>query len=421
MTDSSIPAVSKGTPQDPATMAIPADRRSALAVIVLSNLLLSFGFQLWRSLFNNFAVGELGVRADQIGLVQSIREVPGLLGFSVGLLALLLTEMRIAGLSVILMGIGVALTGGIGSLSGLILSTLIMSVGFHFFMPSNSSAVLLLVGEDEAPRMLGRLSSLSALTALASAGVVFLALDALGFRMLFYAAGALLVVGGLVLLPWARQPARSAGLSSRRTGKGGPAGSRTPLRRRYWLYYTLEFLMGSRRHIFTTFAIFLLVQEHRVAAQIITILFVINNFIGTFLYQQFGRIIARFGERRTLIVNFTLLIFVFLGYAYIPSLPILYILFIIDHVLFGFTIALQSYFQKIAVRPEEITPNISLGQTINHIAAVLVPLIGGAVWEMLGSRYTFLIGVGIVMLSLLAVRWMRTGADLAPAPAAVER
>jgi hypothetical protein len=30
------------------------------------------------------------------------------------------------------------------------------------------------------------------------------------------------------------------------------------------------------------------------------------------------------------------------------------------------------------------------------------------VWETLGSRYTFLIGVGIVMLSLILVQWMRT-------------
>jgi predicted MFS family arabinose efflux permease len=170
----------------------------------------------------------------------------------------------------------------------------------------------------------------------------------------------------------------------------------------------LEFLMGSRRHIFTTFAIFLLVSEHGVPAQTITVLYVINNLIGTFLYQHFGKIIARFGERRVLTLNFALLILVFLGYAYVPLLPVLYVLFVADHVLFGFRIALPSYFQKIAVQPQEITPNISLGQTINHIAAVTIPLVGGVVWETIGSRYTFLIGVGIVALSLVVVQWMRT-------------
>jgi predicted MFS family arabinose efflux permease len=387
-----------------------ARHRSALTVIVLANLLLTLGFQLWRSLFNNFAVQELGVRADQMGLIQSIREVPGLLSFSVGLLALLLAEMRIAGLSVILMGIGIAATGLSNSPLTLVASTLVMSVGFHFFMPSNSSAVLMLVGEDDAPRTLGWLNSLSSLAAVAAAGVVFVALDSLGFRTLFYAAGAVLIVGGLVLLPWGRQPVRPARVRQR-----------TPIRRRYWLYYVLEFLMGSRRHIFTTFAVFLLVGERGVTAQTITVLFVINNLVSTFAYQQFGKVITRFGERRILTLNFVLLIPVFLGYAYIPLLPVLYLLFVTDHVLFGSRIALQSYFQKIAVRPSEITPNISLGQTINHIAAVIIPVVGGVVWETLGSRYTFLVGVGIVLLSLVAVRWMRVEHVAAPDRTAAER
>jgi predicted MFS family arabinose efflux permease len=169
--------------------------------------------------------------------------------------------------------------------------------------------------------------------------------------------------------------------------------------------------MGSRRHIFTTFAIFLLVGEYEVSAQTITILFVINNLIGAFLYQQFGKIIARFGERLVLTVDFVLLILVFLGYAYISSLSILYVLFVADHVLFGFRIALQSYFQKIALHPQEITPNLSLGQTINHIAAIIIPLVGGVVWASIGSRYTFLIGVGIVVLTLVVVQGMRTERD----------
>jgi predicted MFS family arabinose efflux permease len=404
-----------GSP-DPADVTS-AQRRAALILIILTNFLLSFGYQIWRSLFNNFAVGELGVRADQMGLIQSVREVPGLLGFTVGLLALLLTEMRIVGLSVLLLGVGIGLTGGSGSLAGLLASTLVMSVGFHFFMPSSSSVLLQLVGEDEAPHMLGRLSSFNALAAVAGAGLVFVALGPLGFRKLFYLTGALVALGGVVAWVWTRGRTFLPHHRDLDVDSIHPV-QRTPLRRRYWLYYAMEFLMGSRRHIFTTFAVFLLVEEHNVAAQTITVLFVVNNLIGAFLYRQFGKIIARFGERRTLTLNFLILIFVFLGYAYIPALPVLYGLFIADQILFGFRIALQSYFQKIAVRPQEITPNLSLGQTINHIAAVIIPLVGGVVWETVGSRYTFLIGVGIVMVSLVLMRWMRIGPAAPPVPPA---
>ncbi|HDD24320.1 MAG TPA: MFS transporter [Chloroflexi bacterium] len=386
----------KSASSDSGTGSLSLSRHAALIVIVLTNVLLSFGFQIWRSLFNNFAVGELGVRADQMGVIQAIREVPGLLGFGVGLLALVMTEMRIAGLSVVLMGVGIALTGTVHSIVPLIASTLLMSVGFHFFMPGNSSALLMLVDHDEAPGWLGRLSSWSAVGAVLSALVVYAALDRLGFRMLFYWTGGAVALVGLILLPWARQPARPPHTKER-----------TPIRRQYWLYYLLEFLMGSRRHIFTTFAIFLLVEEHHVSAQVIATLFLINNVCGALFFRQFGRIIARFGERQMLTFNFLCLILVFLGYAFVPVLALLYVLFVADHILFGFRIGIQSYFQKIALHPREITPNLSLGQTINHVAAVVIPVVGGVVWEVLGSQYTFLIGVGIVVLSLIVVQWMR--------------
>jgi predicted MFS family arabinose efflux permease len=401
--------------------------RPALIVIAVNNLILVLGFCLWQSIFNNFAVEELGVRADQIGVIQAIREVPGLMGFLVGLLALLLVEMRIAGFSVVLMGVGIFLTAAARDLTGLIGATLVMSAGFHFFSSSNSSAVLLTVGPDEAPKVLGRLNSLGALAAVMGTLLVFGTLDAWGYRTLFRVAGALVVIGGVVLLPFGRQPVRV-----QRTRR------ELPLRRRYWLYYALQFLMGSRRHIFSTFAVFLLVQQYEVTAQIITLLFLINSLIGTYFNQALGKIVTRFGERWVLTVNFSLLVLVFLGYAVIPTLdvlktPILPVpevsagewilfpafpatpgllillgLFVIDNILFGFSIALQSYFQKIALGPEEITANISVGQTINHIAAVIVPVVGGLVWEAVGAQYTFLAGVVIVLASLALTQRVRT-------------
>jgi predicted MFS family arabinose efflux permease len=401
--------------------------RTALIVIALNNLFSVVGFRMWQSIFQNFAVEELGVRANQMGWIQSVREIPGLLGFLVGVLALLVVEVRIAGLSVVLLGVGVFLTAAARDLAGLIGATLVMSVGFHFFYSSNASALLMTVGEDDAPRALGWLNSLGALATVLGTLFILATLDAWGYRALFQIIGATVVIGGLALLPFGRQPVRVE-----------RAQRRTPLRRRYWLYYILEFLMGSRRHIFTTFAVFLLVQEYQVTAQTIALLFLINSLIGIYFHQAFGKIVARFGERLVLTVNFALLTLVFLGYAVIPVLKALEVatfrvpavgvgdwllfpafpvtlallillgLFMADHVLFGFSIALQSYFQKIAVAPEEITPNISLGQTINHIAAVIVPVVGGVVWEAVGAQYTFLAGVIIAVVSLALTQWMRT-------------
>jgi MFS family permease len=402
--------------------------RTLFIVIALSNLLWTLGFRVWESLFNNFAVEDLSISAGQIGLVQAIREVPGLVGFLVGMLALLLVETRIAGLSLLLMGVGIFLTGGTHSLPALIGATLVMSTGFHFFYSSNASAVLLAVGPEEAPQALGRLNSLSSLAAVIGTLFIFATLEGWGYRTLFYVTGAAVVLGGLVLLPLARQP-RPA-----RTRRQGMS-----LRRRYWLYYALQFLYGSRRHIFTTFAVYLLVRQYHVTAQTITLLFLINNLIGTYFNQAFGQIVARHGERRVLTVNFILLALIFIGYAFIPgvsglsgpsfvlpplqlrgwvlfpSLPVtpallvLVVLFVADNVLVGFSMALECYLQKIALSAEEITPNVALGQTFNHIAAVIVPVVGGVMWESVGPQSTFLAGVVIALVALALTQGMRVG------------
>jgi predicted MFS family arabinose efflux permease len=125
-----------------------------------------------------------------------------------------------------------------------------------------------------------------------------------------------------------------------------------------------------------------------------------------------GKLVARFGERRVLTMNFLGLIGVFLGYAYVPYVPILYALFVLDHIFFGFNLAVDSYFQKIARSPEEITSNVSMAQTINHVSAMVVPVVGGILWEQISPSATFLGGVAIAVISLGLVQLI----PLHPAP-----
>lgn len=375
------------------------NNRRMLVYLVISNFLLFFGFRVWQAMFNNFAVEELGVGPGSIGWIQALREVPGLMGFLLGFLAMYLSEVRIMAFSVILLGVGMFLTGQVTTIPFLLASTVVMSIGFHFFYPSNSAVVLMIVDKKHAPKSLGQLRSLGAIAALAATGTVYLLVGRWGYRTLFMVVGGLVVVGGVLLLPLKQS---KDGLPSRR---------RVVLRRRYWLYYTIAFLMGSRRHIFTTFAIFLLVQEHGIDVRTTATLFLINSLINTYAYQLVGRLVGRLGERVMLSIAFGTLVFVFLGYAYVTYLPALYVLFVVDNILFGFNLATTTYFQKIAVTPEEITSSLSVEQTINHIAAIVVPVAGGAVWELFGSQAPFLAGVGIVLVSLVLTQFIRTSPE----------
>jgi predicted MFS family arabinose efflux permease len=382
-------------------------QRRTLIYLLAANLLLYLGFQVWQAMFNNYAVEEIGVGPASVGWIQALREVPGLIGFTAGVLALFLSETRIMALSVILLGAGTLLVGQSQTIAFLLVSTFVMSIGFHFFYPSSSAVVLMVVDKKQAPKVLGQLQSLGALAAVVATAVVYFLADPLGYRSLYTWVGGLVMLGGLLLLP---MDVSKDGLPARR---------RVVLRRQYWLYYTLSFLMGSRRHIFSTFAVFLLVQKHGISVQTTATLFLVNSLINTYALQAVGKSVGRLGERLMLTVAFGLLVLVFLGYAYISYLPALFVLFVLDNVLFGFNLALPTYFQKIAVDPEEITSNLSTEQTINHIAAVIVPVIGGAVWERFGSQAPFLAGAVIVAVSLILVQFIRTPTEgvAVPAPA----
>jgi predicted MFS family arabinose efflux permease len=313
-------------------------------------------------------------------------------------LALYLSEIRIMALSVMLLGVGMIATGQAGNVPVLLVATVVMSFGFHFFMPSSNAVVLMAVKQGETPKTLGQLGSLSSLASVLATGIVYFLASSLGYRTLFVAVGVMAVIGGLLLVPLGN------------IGDSLPPGRKVILRRRYWLYYTLSFLMGSRRHIFTTFAIFLLVKQYGISVQTTAVLFLANSLINIYTLRLAGQLVSRLGERLTLSIAFSSLAFIFLGYAYITYLPILFVLFVLDNVLFGFNMALTTYFQKIAVTPEEITSNLATEQAINHIAAVIVPIVGGAAWELLGPQATFLVGVAIVLAALGLTQFIRTQA-----------
>jgi predicted MFS family arabinose efflux permease len=372
-----------------------ADKRRTLIFLLISNFLLYFGFQVWRTMINNFAVEEIGIGPASIGWLQALREVPGLMGFLLGFLALFISEVRIMSLSVILLGTGIFLTGQATDISFLFISAVVMSFGFHFFIPCNDGVILMTLEKEQTPRALGQLRSLGAISALTGTVMVYLLAGGWGYRTLFMVLGGFIVLSGLLLLPLGG------------TQEGLPPRRQVILRRRYWLYYVLAFLMGSRRHIFTTFAIFLLVREYGISVQTTAILFTINSLVNVYALQLVGKLVGRLGERLMLSIAFGALGFVFLGYAFVTYLPVLFVLFVLDNILFGFNLALTTYFQKITITQEEITGNLAVQQSINHIAAIVMPVIGGTAWELFGSQAPFLVGVGIALVSLVLVQFLR--------------
>lgn len=348
----------------------------------------ALGFQGWRTLLNNFAVDVVGLSGQQMGIVQSIREVPGFLALLVIYLLLIVSEHRLAALSVLLMGVGVGFTGVLVSFYGLLATTVLMSFGFHYFETLNQSLTLQYFDVTKAPLVFGRLRGIAAGTNIVVGVAIYFAVPVISYRQMYWVLGAVVAAaGGLCLL---QDPSRK---------NLAPQHKRMIVRSRYWLYYALTFMAGARRQIFVAFAVFLLVKRFHYSVQAIAVLFVLNNVISYFISPLIGKAINRFGERKVLSLEYFSLLWIFLAYAYTESALVAGAMYVLDHIFFNFAMAIRTYFQKIG-DPKDIAPSMAVGFTINHIAAVVVPFVGGILW-MVDYRIPFLAGCGISLISLL--------------------
>ncbi len=372
-------------------------RHDILLFLLVSTIASTAGIQAWQTLINNFAVEAARLSADQIGFVQSIREVPGFLSMLVVYVLLLLSEQRAASLSVLILGLGLCATGYFPNLWGLTATTLVMSTGFHYYEPLNQSLTLQHFNTFEAPVVLSRIRAAGALANIAIGVAIYFLADMMGYTGMFAATGmAVAAVGAWGLC---KKPCEA---------ETPPQKKKMYLRRRYWLYYLLTFLEGSRRQIFIVFAVYLLVKKFDYSIQSITVLFVINNSINYFLNPMIGRAINRFGERQLLSAEYAGMILVFLTYAYTDSHIVAGVMYVLDFLLFNLNVGVRTYYQKIAA-PEDMASGMAMGFTINHIAAVIVPVLGGVLW-MIDYKIPFFIGVGLGVCSLAATQMIRTPA-----------
>lgn len=361
-----------------------------LMVLTISS---SIGLQSWRTLFDNFSVRVVGLTGGDIGIIQSVREIPGFLALLVVFVMLLFREHRIASMSIVTLGVGVALTGFFPSFLGLICTTLIMSIGFHYYETMMMSLTLQYFDEKHSPVVFGRLRSVSAASNIVVGAAIFVLVPYLSYQNLYLLFGGIIFIAGC--WSFSRKPTRE-NLTQQRKGM--------VFKKKYSLYYFLTFMAGARRQIFVAFAVFLLVSKFDFSVQEITVLFVVNNIINYFLSPLIGKAIVRFGERSVLSMEYTSLLFIFIAYAFVESKVLVSLLYIADHIFFNFSIAIRTFFQKIG-ETEDIAPTMAVGFTINHIGAVVFPVVGGLLW-MLDYRIPFFVGAGLALFSLIAVQFI---------------
>ena len=376
----------------------------------------TISLQTWRTLYNNFAVDVAKVPGDYVAYLQGIREFAGFLTFLIVFVLLFMREHKLSALAIVVCGAGLAITGFFPSFIPLIFITFVFSLGFHYYEATNQSLTLQSFTTKESPIVMGKLRSLSAATNFVIGIIILIMIYVINYFetgstisnisalkgdtgniiLLIY-----LIVGGIVVMfgIW--------GLFQNPVDKDAvPQVKRFLFRKKYWLFYLLSFLAGARRQFFVVFAVLLLVEKFKFNIVQITLLFILNNFINYFLSPLIGKLVNIIGERKILTMEYVSMIFIFVAYAYNDNTYIFVGLYVLDHIFFNFSIAIKTYFQKVA-DPSHIAPSMSVSFAINHIAAVVVPIIGGIIW--IHSMSTpFLIGAALSVGSLIFVQFIRT-------------
>ncbi len=354
------------------------------------SIIMSLSFSCWMVLLNNFVVEKAAFTGAEIGILQSLREVPGFLSFTAVFLLLIWHEQTLALISLCLLTAGIAITGYFPTTYGLYATTVLMSIGFHYFEAVNQSLQLQYLSKAEAPKVMGQLISVRSAAALLSYASIWIFFNILGFDFkLIY-----LIVGGLsfVLVLFVSK-------AFPKFAEEVPQHKKLILRRRYSLFYLLTFFAGARRQIFIVFAAFMMVEKFGYSASDIALLFIVNHVLNLYIAPKIGQWIGRVGERKALTVEYIGLIVVFSSYAIVDNATIAACLFIIDHLFFAMAIAIKTYFQKIADQAD-MASSAGVSFSINHIAAVIIPAAFGMLW-LYDPALVFYSGAFIAFISLL--------------------
>ena len=307
--------------------------RSPQILLLVLAAAIPIAFEPWMALINNFAVEKVAFTALERGILESVREIPGFLAFTVVYLLLIWRQQTFAILALTVMGLGVALTGFLPVVWGLYFTTLLMSIGFHYLATMEQSLSMQWTSREELPLVMGRMAAAAAAASLVAYGFVYVAFEFLAapYWIVYLVAGVITV--GLGLFCWTCFPRFPAEHFQ---------SMKVVLRRRYGLYYALEFMSGGRRQIFIGFAAFLMVAEFGYRPEAVVALFALNHVIAIWLAPRVGRLIMRWGERPALILEYIGLIGIFAAYAFVEIAWLAAVLYILDHLFFALAFAIKS-------------------------------------------------------------------------------
>jgi hypothetical protein len=367
--------------------------RRPVTLLFLMAAAMPIAFSTWSALLNNFVIEVADFDGSDIGWLHTVREIPGFLAVGVIVLLMMFREQVLGLVALVMLGVATALTAQFPSMGGILTITMLSSIGFHYYETVNQSLQLQWIDKARAPQTLGWIIAAGSAATFLAYVLIVLTWEAfdLSYSIVYWLSGGLTACIGVFCL-----------LAYPQFESPNPQRKQFVLRKRYWLYYALQFMSGARRQIFVVFAGFMMVEKFGFAVHEVTSLFLITLMANMVSAPLVGKAVAVFGERRALVFEYVGLAVIFFLYGGLYffgwGVVLASALYIFNHIFFSLALALKTYFQKIADLGD-IAPTAAVAFTINHIAAVFLPAGLGYLW-LASPQLVFLAAAGMAIVSL---------------------
>lgn len=349
-----------------------------------------------QNIVSNYFEGNLGFSGSQFGYITAIREIPGFLLIFLTALFYRLSLPHLTAGALLLLAVGYGFFGFSWSFWSVAPWVIISSMGYHTWMQTQAALGMSLTTENKSGSILGRLAAINqagALVAMAFVLIVF-HYDILSYKQTFAICGFLALLAALFIV---RFPHLNNGELQERAVKR----ERMVFRRDYRLYYWLSVLDGARQQIFFSFGLWVLVDHFTMGVPAISAIMLVTAGAAMIVGPWIGRQIDERGERTMLgIVNIAYII-ALLGYALVDQVSVAVICYVIYSFIFPLSaMGASVYLRKIAPS-SDVAPSLAMGVTMQHAAAIVVPIATGFVLNFVGYQIPFLIASGFAAITIV--------------------
>lgn len=395
---------------------MPENKRILVTPLLLfaaASLLMGLYSGLYDPSFNNYLAQTHNATPLARGAVEFPREMPGFLVVLIVTALMFLADTRIAALSALLVGLALWGQGFLSpDLKWVVVWMVMWSIGAHVYMAIAPSIGIRLARAGQEGRRLGQIGFLESLGALLGLTIVYWGASRwhFSFAFIFGLAGIFALSAAISLFLIKPAPLEN------------PA-RRLVFKKKYSLFYWLNIVFGARKQIFLTFAPWVLIRVFGCGVETFALL----GFLGTVLSLVFrpllGQAIDRLGEKVIISAESIVLVLMSLLYGFSTSwfsretaLIITMACFIADQLLFSVRIARTTYLNRIVDHPDDLTPTISMGLSLDHAVSMLIPLGGGLLWTYYGYIPVFLAS-GVLALTNLGLAFLIPSRTARPTPA----